>query len=210
MRLVIVIVVSIFLIVSKTYAINSYDSSISLENLLNHVKTMQANFTQDVYDAKGKIKESSSGSMAIKRPGKFRWEIKQPIPQLIIANTSRLYIYDPDLQQMTIRAISKTASGTPALLLSHVSPNLDAEFTIKQGPHDNWFELIPKQRDSMFAVIQMGFNNGQIKEMRLQDHLGHITHVKFVQAQINQQLPSTLFTFKPPAQTDVIDETKRR
>src|SRR5438105_3435289 len=78
------------------------DHSPNLANLLDAVKSMQANFTQTVYDNHGKSVQTSYGRMAIERPGKFRWEVTKPIPQLIIANESRLWIYDPDLQQVTI------------------------------------------------------------------------------------------------------------
>lgn len=183
------------------------------EKLLDSVKTMQASFTQTVYDNHGKVVQKSYGRMSMQRPGKFRWEVTKPIPQLIIANESRLLIYDPDLQQLTIRSLGKATGGTPALLLSHQDKILDKDFAIQpleknvSGWH--WFSLIPKQQDSMFASIQMGFTNNQIREMRLQDHLGHMTLIQFTDAKINKTLLASLFNFKPPANVDVIDETRK-
>lgn len=193
-------------------AASSATPSSNLVNLLNSVRSMQANFTQIVYDNRGKQIQQSYGRMAMMRPGKFRWEITRPIPQLIIANESRLWIYDSDLQQVTVRSLKQAAGETPALLLSDVNRVLDKGYTVKQlqGKSQGWrwFVLIPRNVDNMFASIQMGFMNGQIHEMRLQDHLGHTTMIQFRNARINTKLSFLLFTFKPPAHVDIIDETR--
>lgn len=185
-----------------------------LENLLNALHTLRANIVQVVYDERGKVVQTSYGQMALERPGKFRWEIKKPIPQLIIANGTRLWIYDPDLQQVTIRALHLAVGDAPALLLSHKETDLNTDFTVKELPKNEptwqWFELIPKKADSMFASIEMGFMNGHIQEMGLKDHLGHRTKIEFKNPQINITLSASLFTFTPPKNADVIDETRQK
>lgn len=199
-----------FILYQNVYAAADAD----LTNLLNTLHSLRANFSQIVYDNRGKAIQKSYGRMALKRPGKFRWEIKKPIPQIIIANESRLWIYDPDLQQVTIKALHRTAGETPALLLSHEDTQLTADFSIKEIKKNSanwrWFELIPKNSDNMFASMQMGFMNNQIHEMRLQDHLGHTTKIVFSNIETNLNLPMTLFNFKAPSGTDVIDETHNK
>jgi outer membrane lipoprotein carrier protein len=193
----------------KSYAVSDVAN---LSDLLNSMRTMQANFTQTVTDKQKKSVQTSYGYMAIDRPGKFRWEIKKPIPQLIIANQAKILIYDPDLEQLTIRSLNQASAGTPALLLSHNNILINNEFEVKilfSAQNEIWFKLTPKQKDSMFEKIEMGFINKQIKEMRLSDHLGHMTSVKFTHAMMNQTLTSSLFNFKPPAHVDVVDETKK-
>jgi outer membrane lipoprotein carrier protein len=174
---------------------------------------MKADFTQTVYDNKNKAIMKSYGRMAMQRPGKFRWEVTKPIPQVIIANSTRLWIYDPDLEQVTIRALKKAAGETPALLLSHVDMVLSQSYQVEQVPSKTpgtqSFSLMPKGQDNMFASIQMNFANNKIQSMQLRDHLGHTTLVLFQHTQTNPSLPASLFNFKPPARTDVIDETKR-
>ena len=174
---------------------------------------MRADFSQTIYDNRGKVMQHSYGHMALQRPDKFRWQVTKPIAQLIIANQSRLWIYDPDLEQVTIRSLGKTAGETPALLLSHVNTALDNDFTVNQmqnpAPGWRWFTLIPKSGDSMFASVQMGFMNGQIHEMHLKDHLGHLTVVEYQHIQMNSDLSSSLFTFTPPKNVDVINETRK-
>lgn len=183
-----------------------------LTALLNSVKTMQAAFTQTIYDNRGKSIQTSYGIMALDRPGKFRWEVKKPIPQLIVANDKRLWIYDPDLEQVTIKQLNQAAGDTPALLLSHVGGLLETDYTVTKSDQKpialNWFMLKPKSKDNMFAAIQMGFKGREINEMRLEDHLGHITAIEFKDAKTNGTLPTKLFTFKAPKGVDVIDETR--
>lgn len=194
--------------------LSGYAASSDLKELLNAVKTMQANFTQTVNDNRGKSVQKSYGRMTMQRPGKFRWEVTKPIPQLIIANGSRLWIYDPDLQQVTIRSLNSGSGGAPALLLSHVDTALDRDFKVKELPNKtpgwSWFALTPRQQDNMFASIQMGFSNKQIREMQLKDHLGHTTFVRFTNSSINHPLPSSSFVLNAPSSADVIDETKHQ
>jgi outer membrane lipoprotein carrier protein len=181
---------------------------------LNTIHTMQADFTQTLYDNRGKAVAYSYGRMAIQRPGKFRWEMIKPIPQLIIANQARLSIYDKDLEQLTVRSLSAAAGETPALLLSHTDVVLERDYQVsissEQTAGLQWFTLVPKERDNMFAAVELGFANGQIKQMRLQDHLGHNTAIKFSNAQVNKPLTANLFNLKVPANVDVIDETKQK
>lgn len=184
-----------------------------LSNLLNMIKTMRAGFTQTVYDNRGKAVQKSQGNMALQRPGKFRWDVKSPLPQTIIANSERLWIYDPDLQQVTIRSLRFEAGEAPALLLSHQNSSLETNYDIQDVNEKSplrWFLLKPKNSDNMFASVKMGFANNQLKEMVLEDQIGHTTRVQFQNIQMNSSLPSSLFVFKAPSGTDIIDETKKR
>ncbi len=200
------------LFISTISIIASATPTDDLSTLLNAVQTMQANFKQVVYDNHNKPIQTSYGRMSMQRPGKFRWEVSKPIPQVIVANASRLWIYDPDLEQVTIRSLKQSAGESPALLLSHVNITLKNEYQVapmpSKQPGMSWFTLVPKSADSMFASIQMGFKQHQIQEMRLQDHLGHVTAVTFNHIETNITLPASLFVFKVPAGVDVINETK--
>jgi outer membrane lipoprotein carrier protein len=174
---------------------------------------MQASFTQVIYDNRGKAVETSKGNMWMVRPGKFRWQVIKPIPQLIIANQNKLWIYDPDLEQVTIRKLEKVTGDTPALLLSHVDTELDKNYTVKTAPDEaklQWFVLLPKNQDSMFEQIKLGFSDKQIQQMQLKDHLGHDTRITFSAIRDNGDLAASLFTFKAPKNTDVIDETRKK
>lgn len=188
-------------------------ASNTLLPLLSRINTMQANFTQTVYDNRNQAVQQSFGTLALSRPGKFRWDVKKPMPQLIVANVNRLWIYDPDLEQVTIRAFSANASEAPALLLSHPDTSLDKDYIVtsiqKKQSSLQWFSLKPKKQDSLFDEVQLGFQQNELQEMRLMDHLGHTTQIEFNHIQVNTALSPTLFTFKVPKQADVIDETRR-
>lgn len=194
-----------------TSAAIAADNTSGLSGLLGGIKTMRAGFTQTIYDNRGQAVQKSSGQMAIERPGKFRWEVSKPMPQTIIANAERLWIYDPDLQQVTIRSLKTEAGEAPALLLSHQNAALEQDYNIsainQPGPLQ-WYLLKPRKNDNMFASVKMGFANKQLKEMVLEDQIGHSTRVQFVKIEMNSALPSSLFVFKAPKGTDVIDETR--
>lgn len=180
-----------------------------LNDLLTNLNAMQASFVQTVYDNRGKPIQTARGKMQFQRPGKFRWETFKPTKQLIIADGNRLWIYDADLAQVTIRSLKNEVGEAPALLLSHVSTNHYLINKIQNKSNLTWFKLIPKNHESLFAVIQLGFASDQLNEMRLQDQLGHTTHLQFNRIIKNPQLSPALFIFKPPANADVIDETRR-
>lgn len=202
-----------FLFINIFYLTVAHASpSTELSALLSTVKTMQADFNQTVYDNLNKPVQHSFGKMAMERPDKFRWEVTKPIPQLIIANQSRLWVYDSDLDQVTIRSLQTAVGEAPSMLLSYTNLTFDKDYTVTTLPNTNlqWFNLAPKSSDNMFATVQLGFSKGIINQMKLKDHLGNTTLVEFKNIKINPALATKIFVFKPPAGVDIIDETKKR
>lgn len=185
-----------------------------LSALLNNMKSMKADFTQTIYDNRGVAIQTSYGKMALQRPGRFRWQVTKPIPQLIIASNDKLWIYDPDLEQVTVRSLKQGAGETPALFLSHENTVVENDFNVKLEKEDaagwRWYKLIPKKPDNMFESIQMGFKQNQIEEMKLADNLGHTTRIQYQKIQSNTALAPSLFEFHAPANVDVIDETRKQ
>lgn len=185
-----------------------------LNLLLKNLRSMKADFTQTLIDNKGKQIHNAKGTMALQRPGQFRWQTQKPSKQVVIANGNRLWIYDPELEQVIIRGLAKQTGETPALLLSDANPGLETDFHVKiekkASSNVEWFVLTPKDRGSMFASIRMGFVGQELHEMQLKDHLDHTTIILFTRVQANVTLPSSLFSFKPPKNVDIIDETKQR
>jgi outer membrane lipoprotein carrier protein len=180
-------------------------------DLLHHMRSMRADFVQTTYDTQGKAVQTSYGRVALVRPNRLRWEVTRPIAQLIIANQKRLWIYDPDLEQVTIRSLARVVGEAPALLLSHIDSGIENDFVIttvaSRIPGERQFNLVPKNADSMFTAIQIKFRQNQISEMYLQNHLGH-TSVIFQHMRANVNIPATLFIFNKLPHVDVIDETR--
>jgi outer membrane lipoprotein carrier protein len=197
--------------------VHAQTASDDLTNLLLNIHTMQADFVQTIRDQQsGKTVQQSRGHIMLERPGKFRWDVTSPIAQLIIANGTRLWIYDKDLEQVTIRLFRKATGQTPALLLSDKNLTLGKDFNVSviNNPSQiagiEKFLLTPKDKEDTFETITLTFMNKQIHEMQLKDHLDHLTVIAFQRVQMNKPLAGSLFTFQPPANVDVIDETKNR
>ena len=188
------------------------DSATDLTTLMAPINTLSASFTQTIYDNHHKQIQDSTGKMALSRPGKFRWEVYKPQAQTIIANGNKLWIYDPDLQQVTVRSLNQAAGASPALLLSNNVSVLQRDYNVKELPaqgRTRWFKLTPKQSDNNFQSIELGFTNKTITQMMLQDNLGHTTQVAYNNIKTNTSLANSLFTFKAPANVDVLDESKK-
>ena len=203
----------IFIIIFLINFVNPAEATPAQEfsNLIQAMHSMQADFVQTTYDNNQKPIQQSAGRMSLKRPGQFRWQVTKPIPQLMIANSSRLWIYDEDLAQVTIRSLELTVGETPGLLLSHEDSHLEKEFTItllNKLNKKNCFLLVPKKADNMFSSIKMCFVDHHLQTMQFADHLGHETRITFKNIKLNISLSNSLFIFKPHPNIDVIDETK--
>ena len=179
-----------------------------LHRFLETTKTLRADFAQLVVAKNGKKPQQSAGVMMISRPGKFRWQITKPYAQLLVGDGEKVWIYDEDLRQVSVKKFDAALGSTPAALL--VGNNaLDKNFTLREaGEHDGleWLEAIPKSSDSGFEKLQLGFAGNDLKAMELSDNFGQTTSLLFARIERNPQLAATLFHFTPPAGVDVIGE----
>ncbi|HJW26549.1 MAG TPA: outer membrane lipoprotein chaperone LolA, partial [Rhodocyclaceae bacterium] len=171
-------------------------------------RTLRADFSQTVVGKAGRKPQQSSGTLAISRPGKLRWEIQKPYPQLMVGDGDKFWIYDPELKQVTVRKMGQAIGSTPAALLSG-STDLEKNFALKEGGEVeglNWVEALPKSSDSGFEKVRLGFAGNELKAMELLDNFGQTTQVRFSRIERNPALPATLFKFTPPAGADVVGE----
>ncbi|MBM2883351.1 outer membrane lipoprotein chaperone LolA [Chromobacterium amazonense] len=168
-------------------------------------KTLSADFTQIVSN-KNK-REEASGRLEIARPGKFRWEYTKPYAQLIVGDGKTLWIYDPDLAQVTRKAQGAALGSSPAALLAG-SNEIERSYKLneagKQGDLE-WLAASPKKQDNTFSAIRMGFRNNMLVEMELTDSFGNDTRIRFSQPQQNVNLPVSRFAFTPPKGADVVN-----
>jgi outer membrane lipoprotein carrier protein len=179
---------------------NADESSDELSRLLLNIHSMQANFSQTVQDKTAKSTTQSSGKMALVRPGKFRWEVTKPTKELIVTSGNHLWIYDPDLQQATLQTLKGSSGKAPALLLSDENLTLETDYNVKVVP--------ALMAIAGLQIFELTFLQQRIKEMQLQDRLGHTTIISFNKVEINTPVADSLFKFTPPENIDVIDETK--
>jgi len=179
-----------------------------LHRFLNETRTLRADFAQVVVARSGRKPQQSSGSVAIARPGKLRWDIQKPYPQLVVGDGEKIWIYDSELKQVTVRAAGQAISGSPAALLAG-SNDLEKNFTLTEAGESegmNWVEATPKSGDSGFERVRLGFAGTDLQAMELHDSFGQATHIRFSKLERNPALPAATFKFMPPAGVDVVGE----
>lgn len=148
------------------------------------------------------------GTMALERPGKFRWETLSPNHQIIIANGQYIWFYDVDLEQATVQNLKQHANS-PALLLSGSTTALEERFKILEcatKENDVSFRLAPRMNQDMVKEVLLKFAANKLKQMSVVDNLGQKTLFEFSQVKINPKLSRTLFQFHPPKNVDVIKQ----
>ena len=179
-----------------------------LHGFLDTTRTLRAEFAQIVVAKNGKKPQQSTGVMMISRPGKFRWQIAKPYEQLLVGDGEKVWIYDADLRQVSVKKFDAALGSTPAALL--VGGNtLDKNFTLREaGERDGleWLEALPKGSDSGFEKLRLGFSGNELKAMELFDNFGQTTALAFMRIERNVPIAPALFHFTPPAGVDVIGE----
>lgn len=180
-----------------------------LHAFLQDVKSLKADFTQQVLDANGKQVKQSFGTLSLKRPDRFRWDYAKPNEETIVADGRKLWIYDAQLQQVTVKSMNANLATSPAVLLAG-SNDVDKNFTVTDlGEKDGlaWVQLTPKVKDSDFDSVKLGFRGSDISVMELKDNLGGLTRIELEHLQRNPSLSDEGFKFIPPTGADVIGDT---
>jgi len=195
--------------------ISAHASAIEkLKTFIAATHSAQANFTQEVLDQNGKRIQSASGIMQFQRPGKFRWTYQKPYEQLIVGDGEKFWLYDLDLNQVTVKKLDAALGSSPAALLSG-SNEIERGFTLTEnGDRDGleWLQAAPKDQgskgqDSSFSKILMAFNaQAELVVMELNDMFGHKTVLRFSGMQRNPKMPEKLFRFTPPKGADVLSD----
>lgn len=184
------------------------DAVETLALLLADADTIQADFTQLTLDASGTQVQEVRGQMQLKRPGKFIWNTHEPMAQELVSNGEKVWLYDPDLLQVTIQTLDERMTHTPALLLSGDMQQIDEGFKVEYMQSNSLqdFILIPKAKDTLFDRLRLSFRNGLINDMQLEDAVGQKTTLYFFGVQMNRPLADALFEFVVPDDVDVFEE----
>ena len=175
-------------------------------------RTATARFEQQVLDRDGKVVERASGTFAFARPGKFRWTYDKPHKQVLVGDGAKLWIHDPDLNQVTVKRIDKAISSTPAALLAG-KDDITALFTLRDAGSAggmSWVEATPKAQDTGFERVRLGLQGRTLAAMELQDQLGGRTTLRFSDLKPNAAVSPDTFKFVAPAGADVIEDAPTR
>ncbi|MCG8380665.1 MAG: outer membrane lipoprotein chaperone LolA [Gammaproteobacteria bacterium] len=179
-----------------------------LEQFIQQLTSLEASFTQTVYDAEGEPLQESTGKVVLKKPGKFRWDYQTPYQQLIVADGEKLWIFDSELEQVTVKKQFEALGQAPIMLLSGDKP-LHTQFTLKPlGQREGlaWVELQPIVKDTDFQWVYLGLDNKGIKVMELRDNFNQATQIIFDDLRLNRTVADALFMFTPPSGVDVLGD----
>ena len=179
-----------------------------LRVFLQQTTTGKARFAQIIVDKNLKQLQQATGTMHFARPGKFRWEYEKPYEQLIVGDGSRLWVYDKDLNQVSVRKLDQALGDSPAALLAG-SNEIEKIYNMTNiGNQEglDWVEAMPKSKENAFERIRLGFSSSGLEAMELRDTFGQVTVIKFAALERNPKLPPELFRFVPPKGADVISE----
>ncbi len=179
-----------------------------LNQFMTTTVTATGEFEQRVLNRERKLIQESRGTLAFARPGKFRWTYSKPYPQIIVGDGARVWVYDQDLNQVTVRKIGQALGATPAALLAGSNEALKAFELKDDGTRDGleWVEAIPRDKESGFERIRLGFGFSGIERMELVDAFGQTTELRFSGLQRNPRVDPALFSFTPPKGADVVGD----
>lgn len=200
----------VFLALISACSVALADAMGQVNHFFNEVQTYSARFEQVVLDEGFNPIEESSGTVLIKRPGRFRWDYEPPTEHRIISNGDRVWTYDVELEQVTVRSLQEAVGGTPAGLLAG-GADIEEEFDVTDLGEVNgplyWVRMAPKSEDVGFEDIRIGFEDGRLRVMELVDGLGQTTRITMTDGVENRSIEDARFEFTPPDGVDVIDET---
>lgn len=199
---------SLFLVLASVTA-GAGEAVSQLAELLAAARSVEAKFEQTVIGANGAVSQRSTGVMNVARPQLFRWDVKTPFEQLIVADGRQVWVYDPDLAQAIVRPFDTQLADTPALLFSGDAKKIGERYDVRLADSAGRlqrFDLKPHDKEALFESLRVTFRDGKLSEMMLIDPLGQKTAIAFSDVKLNGSIPPERFRFTPPAGTDVIQE----
>lgn len=179
-----------------------------LHDFARDIKTLSGKFSQVVTDAKGRKTQETSGELYFSRPGKFRWVYHKPYEQLIVGDGKKIWVYDADLEQVTVKKLDQSIGESPAALLAG-SNDIDKHFNLSDGGGKDgleWLEATPKGKEGTFQLVRLGFRDSDLTAMELMDNFGQTTRLKFSAMKNNPRLAADLFRFRPPKGADILGD----
>ncbi len=199
---------SLFLTLMLLPLIGLADGISSLTKFYQETLAMQADFHQVVTDKQGNKIQEVSGHMQLQRPNKFRWDYDKPYEQQIISDGKQVWLYDTELAQVTVRALSSALGASPAALLAG-ERGLESSFKLVNAYRKDkldWVSSQPKDADTGFNKISLGFKDDSLQAMDLVDSFGHQTRIVFSQVKQNPKIEARAFVFKVPKGIDVVGD----
>jgi outer membrane lipoprotein carrier protein len=179
-----------------------------LQNFLDGLTTLTAEFSQEVMNRDLELVEAATGYVVLEKPGRFRWDYQEPFERVIVADGERVWLYEADLEQVTVRRLDAGLGETPAALLTG-SVDVLERFAFLGSEADGevlWVNLGPLSDDADFDSVRLAFAGDLLTRLELHDRLGQTTRLAFADVEQGVAVPNDVFVFDPPDGVDVIDE----
>lgn len=201
-------IILVFLLIFSASSMAEIDPIEQLKNFLKTTKSLTTTFQQTAFDEYGNPGMTSEGKFYLQRPRQFRWNYEKPFVQQIVASADKVWFYDADLEQVTIKKMDPSLENTPALLLSGDIPLEDNFIVEKQGEDGalTWIKLLPKDENNNYKYILISIEKGQLSGMELNDNFGQLTRIYFNALKINVAIAASVFEFVAPEGVDVFSE----
>ncbi len=179
-----------------------------LKAFVDSTRSARGAFSQTVFNKSGRKPQQAAGTMMFARPGKFRWVYDQPYQQILVGDGEKLWIWDKDLNQVTVKRLGKALGDSPAAFLAGEG-DLEKHFVLAESDTRDgleWVEARPRTTESTFEHVRLGFRGETLQAMEILDNLGQTTVLVFSAIERNPPLPAALFRFSPPKGADVVGE----
>jgi outer membrane lipoprotein carrier protein len=212
--------VLLFLVAGQAVAAGAVDR---LRHFVSSVRSAEGEFKQTIVGEAGRPPQQATGKFAFARPGKFRWEYELPYPQLLVGDGKRLWSWDRDLRQVTVRPLGNALGATPAAILFG-KDDIERDFTLIEGKADGpetgeseklaWVEARPRQTTAEggngFQIIRFGFAGERLQRIALRDNFGQTTIIVFSRMSVNPALDPGTFQFEPPPGADILGDPSQQ
>jgi outer membrane lipoprotein carrier protein len=187
-------------------AASGADGERALDSFLDDVRSLTADFRQELWTADQRLLETATGTLSLKRPNRFLWHYVEPIEQSVVADGQELWMYDVELAQVTVTPLEDSSTSSPAMLLSGDRAVRDGFDVVRNFSVDGlqWVELKPKLEGTDFTSVRIGFNDSTPERLELVDGLNQVTRIEFSGVVVNPDLADAVFDFEPPPGVDVI------
>ena len=197
----------LLVIVCLSITANAETAAQRLHLLLKPMNSLSADFTQQIMGQNNNQLQRLTGNLSLKKPNKLRWNVLAPMPQLVVSDGQLVWLYDPDLEQVVIQSFSDDFMANPISILLGDLDQLNRDFTVSLVSDDR-FSLKPKQKNSLFVVIQLRFIDSVLSRIDYQDNFGQNTQLTLSQVKLNPQFSKTAFVFDIPQAVDIINHAR--
>ncbi len=191
----------------KQIQVNDDEATKLLKNFFDSAKQIKTDFKQVSFDAGGKVTQEVEGVLTMSRPNRFRWDYQKPYEQMILADGVKLWVFDKDLDQVTVREQANAINSTPAGILTEGFGAVEKEFDTSFAGESQglkWILFTPQNSNSEYGSIRLGFLDEVLKVVQIADKFDQLTYLEFENLKLNIDLDEAVFSFVPPEGVDVI------